>query len=346
MTAKFRLPRKSLIPLSIAVVALPIAFFGCSSGGGGGDDAGVVIQGAAQINATAVQDSVTWITTTVPGCKLNTGAASAASVAAVQEGVAGASVVRQVMSVIAEAKKAGGGSFASMAVQQFAGDCGGSLNVSDVHANGITTYTYAFSNFCSLDSTVSPPQQTKVDGTMTAREIGTPSDSGPIVSAMEFNANQLAVTAKDGTTTLTVNNARVAYGVPDTWSPGAPTASNPDRISIEQATVRFQEQNRIHTVSNFNASTYESGGNSVTNISDGRYATTSHGYLNLATGQSIVMNVDGRWISGSLSLTGSDGIAVLVTPSSTKDGVMNIALNGQPIGAGLDCSGALGQVVP
>jgi len=340
MSTGIGLPRKSLLSLSLAVAALPMVFLGCS--GGGSDDADDPAPGgnqAAQVNATAVQDSVLWVANSVPGCKLNTGTASAASVADAQESIAGAGVVQQVMSIVAQARKAGAG-VSPMAVQNFVGDCGGSLNQSDVHANGITTYTWAFNNFCSVDTTVSPAQQTVLNGSMVSREIGTPSASGPIVSSMDLNADQVTMTAKGETTVISVSGATVTYGVPDTWGPGDPTASNPDRFNVNQATVRFTNQNKTHTVSNLSGSAYESSGNSVMAISGGKYATTSHGYVNLATGQPIVTDSNGRWVSGSLSLTGSDGNTVLVTPSSSANGVMNVALNGQNQQTSLDCSGA------
>ena len=345
MTTGTHFTRKSLISLSIAFIALPLGFLGCNGGGdeeddGGSGQNGGNTTGAAQINATAVQDSMVWVSDSVPGCKLNTGAARAASVAAAQEGIEGAGVVRQVMSVIAEAKKAGGASLAPMAVQEFAGNCGGTLNLSDVHANGVTTYTYTFNNFCSVDDSVSPPEQSKVNGTMTAREIGTPSANGPIVSSMEASANQLTLIAKGETTELTMNKATLTYGVPAAWDPGDATATNPDRVRIDQATVRFVNQNRTHKIANFSASTYESGGDNVLNISSGTYTTTTHGYLNLTTGQPIIMNENGDWVSGSLNLVGSDGNTVVVTPSSSANGVMNVALNGTALGASLDCSGA------
>ena len=346
MSTGLTFPRKTLISLTLAMAALPIGFLGCSSGGGddGGGGGGGGTSAPAQLSATAVQDSMVWVSDSVPGCKVSSGGAAAASVASAQQGIEGASVVHQVLSVIAEAKKAGGGSLAPMAVQEFAGDCGGTLNISDVHASGITTYTYAFNNFCSKDNSVSPPAESKVHGTLTAREIGTPTANGPFVTRMEATTDQLQLTAKGETTVLSMNKATVTYGVPANWGPGDATASNPDMVEIDQATVRFESQNRTHSITNLNASTYESGDNSVLNISSGTYTTTNHGYLNLATGQPIVVNGNGDWISGSLSLAGADGNTVVVTPSTSANSVVNVALNGTQLGASLDCSGTKDMV--
>lgn len=346
MSAGIGLTKKSL--LSLAVAALPLALFGCGGGGGGGDDVGggggSGPGSAAQVNATAVQDSVVWVANTVPGCKLNAGAANAASVASAQDGLAGVGVVQQVISVVKQARKAGGSGISPMAAQRIDGDCGGSLNISDVHASGITTYTYAFNNFCSLDTTVTPSQKTVLNGSAVSREIGTPSPSGPIVSSSDLSVDKLTMTAKDGTTEISVSGATVTYGVPATWGPGEATASKPDQFNVSRATVKLANQNRTHNLSNLRGTTYVSGENDVMSVSSGRYETTSHGYVDLATGQPIVMNEDGRWVSGSLNLAGADGKTVVATPSAGKAGVVNVALDGQTLGASLDCSGASSQL--
>lgn len=341
MKIKGKLPKKSLVFLSIA--AVPIVFLGC--GGGGGDDA--VLPDLAQITETSVQDAAVWIANSIPGCTLYTGVAPAASDATAEDGIAATSVIRQVLSVVRDAKLASGAVITPLAVQQFVGDCGGTLDITDVHADGITTYTAVFNDFCSIDSSVNPPEQSVVDGTVIERDIGTPSPNGPIVTSSEISTDGLTLISDNETKVLSLDKATVTYGVPDVWNPGVATESNPDRLIISKASVVFQTQAKTHTLTGLNATTYEGANeDTVLNITSGLYTTTSHGSVNVVTGQPIVTNVDGSWVSGSLSLTGADNATVVITPTPTLgDAVVNVTLNGQPLpAASLQCLGATDMI--
>jgi hypothetical protein len=344
MTHIKKFPNKTTLAICLAFIAVPVGFVGCGGGGGGADGSNTNPNtgSAAQVSETSAKDGLTWIETTIPGCKQTTATAQAVANQSTQDAVKQASVLKQVVSMLSEAKGISGTTRMPYGTsQQFAGDCGGTLNLANEHSNGITTYTIAFDNYCSVDDSTNPPQQSKVSGTLTAQQIGTPSNSGPIVSSFTASTNLLTITSKGETTRLTLNNLAITYGTPGVGSPGAPTQAKPDQLTINQASVNYVSQNRTHTLTNMNASSYDSGDNSVMNITSGRYATTSHGYVDLTTSQPLVISSDGQFISGTMNLTGADGNVVQVTPTSTA-GKYDVKLNGTPLGKGLDCSGAQG----
>jgi hypothetical protein len=334
--------KKILISVGLSFMAVPIMIVGCGGGGGDndngpGDDAG----GNAVISATTVNDALAWFEGTVPGCQ-RTGVAGVTSAAA--SNINNVSVLSEVYSLLKDAKSVSGvAARAPAAAQTFAGDCGGTMSLNSVHQSGNTTYTFAFNNFCSTDTTVTPPEQSIVTGTVTSVENGTPGASGPTVTGMAASTDSLRVVAGGQTVNVSLSNARLDYGAPGTWEPGPATMNNPDRLSVPQATINYETQGKTHTVRNVNASVYESGSNEVMTISSGQYVTSSHGTLNIATSQPLVINSDtGVMSSGALNITGSDGGVVTVAASGASDAKLTISVNGTPLATGMNCSGAQG----
>jgi hypothetical protein len=97
---------------------------------------------------------------------------------------------------------------------------------------------------------------------------------------------------------------------PGNLGPGyADDASNPDRLSVPQATINYETQGKTHTLRNVSATMHESGSNQVMTISERPISSRrAHGTLNIATSQPLVINSDtGVMSSGALNITGSDG---------------------------------------
>lgn len=334
--------KKILIPVGISMIAAPILFVGC--GGGGGDDDGPGDNpggGNAVISTTTVNDALGWFENTVPGCR-RTGVAGVTSAAA--SNINNISALSEIYALLNNAKSVSGlGRVAPAAAQTFTGDCGGTMVLDSVHLSGDTTYTFAFNNFCSTDTTASPPEQSIMHGTMTVVEDGTPGSSGPTVSGMEASTNSLRVVSGGQAVNVALSKAKLDYGVPGTWDPGTPTASNPDRLSVSQATINYETQGKTHTVRNVSASVHESGANQVMTIASGQFVTSTHGTLNIATSQPLVINSDtGVMSSGALNITGSDGGVVTIAASGASDAKLTVTVNGAPIATGLNCSGAQG----
>lgn len=332
MTTKKLLSSKMLIPIGISIFAIPVGFLGCGGGGGGGG----VATDAAEVNATTVADALDWFEGTVPGCQVNAAAASAP----VREAASGMRVLSELFTMVSDVNNLPAARASALAAQTFAGDCGGTLTVDSVHNSGITTFTLTFSNFCSTDDSVTPPQQSMATGVVTAQEIGTPGDTGPTVTSATVATDQLTLVSNGETSKLAVNNATMIYGVPGVWDPGIPTAANPDQVTVGQATVTFETQGRTHTISNVAATRHESGDTEIINITGGRYATSTHGYVNVTTSEPLVVNLNtGILISGAMQATGANGATATVTASGAGDGKLTVEVDGTPVG-GVDCSGA------
>lgn len=332
---------KILISLGVSLVAAPILFVGCGGGGGGDDGPDDNGGGNAVISTTTVNDALGWFEGTVPGCQ-RTGVAGVTSAAA--SNINNVSALSEVYSLLKDAKSVSGlGRVAPAAAQTFNGDCGGTMTLNSVHLSGDTTYTFAFNNFCSTDTTVTPPEQSTMHGTVTMVEDGTPGASGPTVSSMEASTSSLRVVSGGQTVNVALSKAKLDYGVPGTWEPGTPTASNPDRLSLTQATIGYETQGKTHTLRNVNASVHESGANQVMTISGGQYVTSTHGTLNISTSQPLVINSDtGVMSSGAVNISGSDGGVVTIAASGASDAKLTVTVNGTPISTGLNCSGAQG----
>ncbi len=344
MKTELKWPKKSLMSLAVALALVPIGFYGCGSGD---DLAAPTLPNFAQVTEASVQEAALWIAESIPGCTIYTGDTLAASAVASESVITTTSVLTQILAAVSDARNASTAVITPLAVQQFVGDCGGTLDVTDVHADGVTTYTAVFTDFCSLDSTVDPPEQSVVDGTVILKDIGTPSPDGPIITSSEVSTTGLTLISDNESKLLSLDKATVTFGVPAAWDPGVPTESNPDKLNISKATVVFLTETKTYTLSGVNATTYEeTNEDTVLNITSGVYTTNSHGSVNVATGQPIVANVDGSWVSGSLSLTGADNSTVVITPTPTLgDAVVNVALNGQPVpAASLQCLGATDMI--
>lgn len=352
MTTSKHLSSKILIPLGISIIAIPVGFIGCNGGSSSGGGA------TADITTAAVDEALTWVNDTIPGCR-RTDPAAATVAEAGKTAAWSIGALTEVFTLLADARKLSSGQATIPARQTFVGDCGGTLDVDSVHLNGITTYTLTFNNFCSTDnssptpllsaatgpqeSAATGPQQSTATGIVIAKQIGTPGASGPLVTSGTMTTDELTVVTGTETMKLAMNNAAVTYGVPGTWEPGIPTAANPDQVTIDRVTANLESQDRIHTLTNVTASAHESGVNAIVNITGGRYATTSHGQVNIATSVPLVGNMTtGQITAGTLTLTGAAGSMAEVTASGTGDGTATVTVNGVPYGSGLDCSGAQG----
>lgn len=316
---------------------------GTSTGGGTGGGGGTTQQ--AKLDDAAVNDALNTIDTTMPGCKAVDVAQGTAKAMAAKTLLNDTSLVYRLYSRLASLRASGDGPVSmTNKAQTINGNCGGTISYDSVHASGITTYTIVMTDFCSEDTTVTPPEQTKTNGKLIAREVGTPSPSGPVISQWTVTTDgKLTVEAKGETTSLTLGQFTYDYGTPGV-DPGVPTQSKPDRMRIDSLVINYESQGRTNSITNLDASFYEDGNNTVLDINSCRLTTDSHGYVDISTSQPIVMNEDGDPVSGSIDFTGASGDVLSVSPTG-QDGVFEMSLNGQPLDKAIDCSG-LGKELP
>lgn len=230
--------------------------------------------------------------------------------------------------------------------QLIEGDCGGTVEISRNHDSGTTTFSVSFNDFCTEDSE-SSSGQTKSDGSLTLKEIGTPTDSGPSISRVTATVPSLKVVSDGETTTLSLDELSYVYGTPGV-TPGTPTKANPDQITIDGVTIDYVSRDKRHSLNNFSANTWEDGTDMVVQIDKGRYDTTSSGYVDISTGSPLVFDIDeGVLTDGSLNLSGADG-NVTITPSPNGVDIFEVAVDGQSLDTTVDCTsggGLLSQLL-
>ncbi len=316
----------------------PLFFIGCG-GGGGGDDDGGTASTAAVVDEASVNKGMEWVEESIPGCQIVEASQIAAGILGLRKNFDQSSALIGLFATLAAAKKQAPDYLTSieLAPIEIQGDCGGTLTVGSAHSNGVTTYTLVFKNYCLADETTSPPGETKINGKLIAKEIGTPGDSGPVISKYTA-ATDGKLTVATGVDRISVMLVNFTYklGVPGV-EPGTPTQAHPDQVTLDQLSVNFETQKRLMTLSNLSAMSYESGDNSVAELASGRFSISDRGYVDVSTSQPVVMNSDGDLISGSVDFAGAEGNVVTVSAGS-ETGSFSVELNGEPMDAGMDCS--------
>jgi len=324
----------------VLVVMLALGPVACGGDGDGDDNPGTSSTNA-DLSETSVQTAVDNIDTYVPGCEpvgvtpLAFAAPSAAPAAVIEL----VDLLRLAAGGATDEANVRTLALPAIGGQTIDGDCGGKADISSNHESGTTTFSVSFTNFCVEDST-SSSGQTNLDGALTLKEIGTPTDFGPEISRVTATVPSLTVVSDGETTTLTLGELSYDYGTPGV-TPGTPTQATPDRISIDRVTIDYVSKGKKHSLSDLSATTWEAGSDMVVGIDKGRYDTTSSGYVDISTGDPLVLNPDGVLTGGSLDLSGADG-TVTVTPSPAGIDIFEVAVDGQSMATAVDCSSGAG----
>ncbi|HMV65252.1 MAG TPA: hypothetical protein PKA64_00280 [Myxococcota bacterium] len=220
-------------------------------------------------------------------------------------------------------------------VSTVSGTCGGTLTVTSEHANGITDYTLVAASLCagSADGDV------VLDGTIQAREIGEPSDVGPVISAFELDSEgPIAIAQGGGTIDLEIDGIRAEYGKPAAWYPEEPDAANPDVTTVDEVRITFSSDGRTEVLRGLRVERTGGSGASLT-ITDGQLGREGEGFANLRTppGEPLLIDTFGLSLSGgAIELDGAKDTVLRVTPGGS--GTLVFELDGAPFPTGLDCS--------
>jgi hypothetical protein len=315
----------------ILLSAVPLWLAAC--GGGGGGSSGSL----ATITVDGTKEAMDWVETSIPGCTPRPVPKHALNPEQV-ESVQAASLVSTAISRLADFREQTSAyGMADTRATSYAGECGGTMSYTFEHASGTDTYTINFNNYCMLDYNATPLRQNFVNGTVVAKNIGTPGDYGPTIHSGSLETSNLSV-AGGGRTLQISLEAEHSYGVPATWSPGTPTQSNPDVTKIEDATFVFVEEGKEHRVKDMIFTTYESGTNTVVNVNSGDYILTSGNRVEVSTSQPVVVNSGGGVVSGTVDVVGAGGTIVQVSSASPGSSTLVVTVNGQPMDEQVDCS--------
>lgn len=208
------------------------------------------------------------------------------------------------------------------------GDCGGRMTYPTYsHSNGVTTGTFQFDNYCSTDSDTG--EKETLNGIVSFVNTGTPSASGPITQKIEASS-QGGVTAQVKTAAgATVSNQRYSFtnylyqaGVPG----GSPTSANPNRLSVQDATLADLVSGKSYRQANYSVTDYiNTSGGDVVSVS-GRSYRSNGDYFDMATTTPITTASNGNTVGGQLTFTGANNSVAVLTlvPGSTLQGTMTV----------------------
>ncbi len=215
------------------------------------------------------------------------------------------------------------------------GSCGGTVDVTYDHGDGDTTYNVVFNDFCVS----SDGSDATMDGRVVGFEDGTPSDDGPVVDTFSLDSDgPVTVDHDGGTLEFELTGLEVAYGDPQPWSPGTPTATSPDRITIEQldAVAVGADEPALTLV---DAHMQRVGAVPEITIDDGYLVVEGEGHLVLSTPPGDPLTLEDLLLGGgALSLEGADGVVLQLDMVPAQPFVFELSLDGQPMDLTFDCS--------
>ncbi|RJP87709.1 MAG: hypothetical protein C4518_11750 [Desulfobacteraceae bacterium] len=327
--------------LIFVLLLIPLFFAGCGGGGGSdnSDNSGSVTQ-AAVIDEASVTDEMKFIEESVPGCQVVEATEIVAGVMGWQPLRDPSGALARLFATLTAARNQTVDYLISidLAPMEIQGDCGGSLTIGSSHLNGVTTFTLVFEDFCASDDTLSPPVQTKINGKLIARQVGTPSAGGPIISRYTAETDgKLTIASGTEKVSLTLDDFIYTLGAPGI-EPGIPTQTSPDQVAMDQLVINFETRKRVMSLTNLRATSYESGDNTVLEMTSGRLSLGGKGYVDMSTSQPLVSSSDGDIVSGAVDFAGANGnVATVIAGDET--GKFNVEINGEPMDQCMDCSG-------
>jgi hypothetical protein len=213
------------------------------------------------------------------------------------------------------------------------GDCGGRITFpSYSHSSGTTTGTMEFENFCSINEDTG--EHNIADGTMSFVDHGTPGAFGPVTNSLEADSpSGLTLTATTSTgTQLSAEKFSFSDFLYDVGVPGGdPTPSNPDRVTLDDATLTNLETSKSYRQTNYSVTAYGTAvGGSVISVS-GRSYRSNGSYFDVSTTSALNLNAAGDFTGGQLTFSGANSTNAVLTivPGSTFQGTLTV--NGTPV---------------
>lgn len=299
------------VPLAVA-----IAITACGGGGGGGGAAKAVI------SEESLENAVGNISETTPYCTPDSSYTQAA-----RSLMSSTAKIADVADTVRIASESGPAPKATSYIYDVSGNCAtapGKFVVDYSHSSGTTTTEIDFQDYCVTGS----EGETYYDGVVKTREIGTSTDSGPRISALEMSTDGPVVVQPGGEPTIavTITGGKTTYGTPATWTPGVPTESAPDRTSITKVTAieTTATETRTHTLSNISLKRTGSLENASLEVTAGQYRGPEGKVVDVRTvaGDPARVNVEtGEFLSGSIVLVGAENTEAVITPGSTSRSV-------------------------
>lgn len=289
-----------------------------------------------KLDVETVEAQLTWMGETVPGCDSTDTADALAAARSAHAAVLAVGPLTLHAGTIARTQ----GPVSAYAGVGATGGCGGEVTVTSEHENGVTDYVVTFDAFCvpSVDGDLVH------DGVILASEKGTPSDSGPIIKAVEVETDgPITVTLGAETYSVTVDKVRADYGYPETWAPGIADDAHPDVVTIGHVELVGGDKTAF-----IDDLTYERTGtlfDTQITITGGTTGTDEDGRVGVTTvdGEPLGLDFNGGQLvlGGALELTGKGGTSAVVRAIPGSGGIIQVEVDGATVGTALDCQGTL-----
>lgn len=315
--------RTTMIRFS-GVLAVVAAATVAGCGGGGSGPSGK----EATIDMSSVETAIDQVSTVIPICQIGGGGAAPGVSDHVPDPTPWLQrlmAVRRAQATLAVRAVQGLGS--TRPADEF-GECGGRMTYPDYsHASGVTTGTLAFESYCSLNENTN--ERNVLTGRISFVNTGTPSASGPITSRIDADSPNgitfVTQTATGGQ--LSTQNFRFTDYVYRPGIPGgSPTASNPDRLTLGEATLTDATGGKSYRQTGYVLTTFETpaGGEQVTVT--GRGYRSDGSYFQVATASPLTSAANGDILGGALTFSGAGNSTATVTlvPGSTFQGTMRV----------------------
>lgn len=313
---------------TISLVAMPLAtavmLTACGGGGGGG-------AAKAVISEESLTDAVGRIGETTPYCTTASGLSETARVAL--ENTARIAAIAETARLAGEADTAAPRASYGYDVS---GNCPtnpGKFSYGYDHASGVTKIEIDFQDYC----VTGPQGNTYYDGKVKTREIGTPTDSGPRISAVEMSTDGPVVIQPGGdpTVAITISGGKTTYGTPSTWEPAVPTTDAPDRTTFSRVTAieTTSTETRTHTLSNITLKRSGTLENASIEVTAGQYRGPDGKVVDVRTvaGDPARVNVQtGEFLGGTITLGGANSTEAIITPGATPRSV-SVQINEGPV---------------
>lgn len=307
----------------------------CSDGGGGSAS-------LAEVNAEAVNATVASIGEVVSNCSTET--SSVVSTASV--GTETSTLVAGILAVSRTVSNNTSGVVSALA--EVSGNCTaapGSVSVSSEHSSGTTAYELDFNYYC-VDG---PDGETIYNGALGATENGKPSDSGPMVTSLDMEADDLMVQpgGATGNNLLVSMDSKTTYATPYNafYGPSdTPTSDNPDKTTIKSIVVENETLAETHKIENLELDRSGSIASAAVVITGGSYVNPDGERVDISTpeGEPITVNVvTGAFVAGTIELAGSGDTAAEVTASGSR--TVSITVNSEAVDS-LNCDNAASTI--
>jgi hypothetical protein len=201
----------------------------------------------------------------------------------------------------------------------------------------VTTATNQFDNYCQIDSDTGGKQI--INGSVSYVKTGTPTASGPVTTRMVSNspAGLSFVTKNTSGATVTAQTFSFSNYV---FTPGVPggsaTASNPDRVLIDEFTIADALNGKSYRQTGYSMATYDlPSGGSQTTVS-GRGYRSNGTFYDMSSTVPMTTNASGDYTGGAFTFTGAGGTTAEATlvPGSKLQATMTVggaALTNVPV---------------